>query len=131
MAVKVIQPSDLHPDDFRIDGSKVRVIVIRQQFDLSWGPSVQAGNSDDRPMRRRAIIQNGFGTIHLDFRRTTGTGGVIATLPSNCPTPQSLIEVQLYDAGTLWIEGGSRTINGLGLTANRRYIIDLVGYFNL
>lgn len=130
MAVKIIQPIDLHPDDFSINAGKVRVVIVRQQFDLTWGSNTQAGNGDDRPMRRTAIIQSGFGTIHLDFKRVSGTSGVIAVLPNTCPTPQSLIEVQLYDGGTVWVEGGSRQVNSYGLTVGRRYITDLVGYFN-
>lgn len=128
MAVKIIQPTDLHPDDFNVDGGVVRVVVVRQQFTLTWASGVSS--PDNNPERRKVTIQSGLGIIHLDFTRTSLLGGVIATLPSACPTPQSLLEVQLHDGGQLWIEAGGRTINSSGLTRDRRYIVDMVGFFN-
>lgn len=130
---KLIIADNLHEDDFTIQNGKLRTVVRRQQFDLTWGHRVTAGNDRDAPFRRKAIIQNGYGTIHLDFKLIDGANkfGIVATLPNNCPMPSSLIEVQTFDGNSLWISENTRSIYAVNLNLNTRYIVDLVGYFNM
>lgn len=96
------------------------------RFPLSWTGNArgQDGNENRRVLQVSSV---GMGIIHLDMQITrTGT---IATLPSDAPTPTSLIEMQLGD-GSIYIDGGSRNIIATGnVQLNKRYIVDMVGFF--
>ena len=72
--------------------------------------------------------KNSFGIIHLDFKKTNNNP-VVAVLPDDCPTPMDLIEDQLHDGNTVYIDAGSRVVRCYGVT-NVRYVVNLVGYFN-
>lgn len=89
------------------------------------------GDNDPLEAQRRAVtIQDGLGIVHIDFKRTTGTGGLILTLPPRYPTPSKLIEAQTWDGGYVWLDANRREVQRRGLTANRRYVVDLLGFFN-
>lgn len=131
MVVKVITPNDLHTDDFAVQNGKVVVVVTRQNFTGAWARGVAPWNNDPLEAQRRAVtIQDGLGIVHIDFKRTSGTSGLVLTLPDSCPTPSKLIEVQTWDGGSVWLDANSRQVYCNGLTANRRYIVDLLGFFN-
>lgn len=131
MVVKVITPNDLHTDDFAVRNGKVVAVVTRQNFTGTWASGVSPWNNGPLEAQRRAItIQDGLGIVHIDFKRTSGTGGLILTLPANCPTPSKLIEAQTWDGGSVWLDANSREVQSSGLTANRRYVVDLLGFFN-
>ena len=131
MVVKVITPNDLHTDDFAVQNGKVVAVVTRRNFTGTWARNVQPWSNGPLEAQRRSItIQDGLGVVHIDFKRTSGTSGAIMTLPSNCPTPTQLIEVQTWDGGSVWLDANNREVQSSGLTANRRYIVDLLGFFN-
>lgn len=132
MVVKVITPNDLHTDDFAVRNGKVVAVVTRRNFTGTWARGVAPWNNGPLEDQRRAItIQDGLGIVHIDFKRTSGTGGLILTLPANCPTPSKLIEAQTWDGGSVWLDANSREVQSMGLTANRRYVVDLLGFFNV
>lgn len=140
MAVKnVITAADLHPADFVVTENKVRALVERNEFHGEWSRGFTSGSGQaNNLLHRKMVVQNGFGIIHLDFKRTSSTndeergGQIILRLPNTAPTPVALIETQLHDGGSVWIDPGSRTIktNRGQATTNTRYIIDLIGFFN-
>lgn len=131
MVVKVITPNDLHTDDFAVQNGKVVAVVTRRNFTGTWATNVKPWINDPLEAQRRSVtIQDGLGIVHIDFKRTSGKSGAIMTLPNNCPAPAKLIEVQTRDGGTVWLAANSRTVYSQGLTANRRYIVDLFGFFN-
>lgn len=132
MVVKVITPNDLHTDDFAVQNGKVVAVVTRQNFTGTWASGVSPWVNDALEAQRRAItIQDGLGIVHIDFKRTTGTGGLILTLPPSCPTPSKFIEAQTFDGGSVWLAANGREVQSKGLTANRRYVVDLLGFFNV
>lgn len=95
MVVKVITPNDLHTDDFAVQNGKVVAVVTRQNFTGTWASGVSPWNNDPLEAQRRAVTtQDGLGIVHIDFKRTTGTGGLILTLPPRRPPPSKLIEAQ-------------------------------------
>lgn len=131
MVVKVITPNDLHTDDFAVQNGKVVAVVTRQNFTGTWARGVAPWNNGPLEAQRRSVtIQDGFGIVHIDFKRTRDTSGLVCTLPSACPTPAKLIEAQTWDGGSVWLDAGSREVYGSGLTTNRRYVVDLLGFFN-
>lgn len=74
MVVKVITPNDLHTDDFAVQNGKVVAVVTRQNFTGTWASGVSPWNNDPLEVQRRAItIQEGFGIVHIDFKRTSRT----------------------------------------------------------
>lgn len=82
------------------------------------------------------VNTQGFGIVHLDFSAKEGSvitndadSVVIATLPSNAPTPYELIEYQHGDGAVFWISQNDREIHGRPKSTNR-YIINILGYFN-
>lgn len=132
MVVKVITPNDLHTDDFAVQNGKVVAVVTRQNFTGTLARGVSPGDAGPLEDQRRAVtIQNGLGVVHIDFKRTSGTRGLVLTLPDSCPTPSKLIEVQTWDGGSVWLDANSREVQSRGLTANRRYVVDLLGFFNV
>lgn len=133
---KVITSEDLHSEDFTItqDG-KLRTNKDRVRLSYTLNMQTQNGanvwSNSNAAERSNLTVQDGFGRIHLDFKTTGTNQHRVATLPANAPTPFKLIEQQLYDGTTVWIDRNSRDIYvAAGATANRRYIVDMVGFFN-
>lgn len=99
------------------------------QWTLTKGPVYsQTSPARDKPERRFCRSLWGIGIIHLDFV-ATAVQGEIAYIPANGPKAELLAEFQVYDGGSVWIDGGSRTIKGQGLTVDRRYIFNIITYF--
>lgn len=73
-----------------------------------------------------------FGVIHLDFIYVSG--GYICDLPNGVRTT-SLIEVECAGSNnafaSCWVVANGATVECRGLVRNRRYIINLWGYFNI
>lgn len=53
----------------------------------------------------------------------------IAIITTNAPRPTNLLEVQTFDGSTDSMLLGSNPITGSGLTAGRRYVVGLMGFF--
>lgn len=101
-------------------------------YDVIWGIAVAGAAGTGRGYLEYSPI-TGFGKLHLDIKMTqnSGNGGVIATLPANSPVPTRLLE-NAVDASnnSIYIEPNSRQIKGWGVQgANRRYILDIVGFW--
>lgn len=102
-------------------------------YNIVWGIAVPGAVNGDRGY----LAYNphtGFGKIHLDMTVTgagSGSGGALCSLPKEAPVPTTLLEVAIDEKNnSVYIERGSRTIKGWGVTGNnKRHILDLVGFF--
>lgn len=126
--MQVVNKDALHPQDFEEVSGKVRIKKQTKSYLLTFKNGTQPWNNNTANGLRQCNIRNSFGIIHLDFKKT-GSNPIVAELPSDCPTPLSLIEDQLHDGNTVYIDGGSRVVRCYGAT-NVRYVVNLVGYFN-
>ena len=132
--MQVLQNINLHPDDFESVNGKVRTIMGKNSYQVRLNTGIATWGNTDNPERRVAtILSNGFGIIHIDIKVTSGSTGarVIAFLPNECPTPVKLMEAQLWDGRTIWINAGSREVTISSSVLNTRYLIDIVGFFNV
>lgn len=139
MAVKYIELEQLSENDFIgvISNGKLTIQLKPKDVSdhvISWLTNVPNRSAvtfvDTKEDRRKLQIKDGFGILHLDFtaRTASNTNGAW-TLPTTSPTPVSLIEMQTYDKGTIWIEPNTRIIKWSGLTAGQRYVVDLIGFW--
>lgn len=135
--MKVIQPTDLHADDFLIERDKVRVKKVLKNYNLKYTDASRftdnIGKTNDAANRLYLQILDGMGKIHIDGKllKTTSVG-VIARLPDDAPTPLSLIEAGVYIGdtfGSIWVNTKSRDIFTNGLPVGKRIVVDLVGFF--
>lgn len=127
--MKVLQQIDFHPDDFEVVNGKLRFKQATKSYTLEFTKTVIPWNNNRDLGSRQCNIRNGFGIIHLDFKKTSA-GNHIATLPNDCPTPISLIETQLHDGSSVYINKNSRTVYCNG-AVDTRYIVNIKGYFNV
>lgn len=139
MAVKYIELEQLSENDFIGVISEGKLTIQLKPKDISdnvrsWLTNVPNRSvvtfADTKEDRRKLQIKDGFGILHLDFtaRVASNTNGAW-TLSTTSPTPVSLVEVQTYDKGTIWIEPNTRIIKWSGLTSGNRYIVDLIGFW--
>lgn len=126
--MKVVHKEALHEDDFEEVGGKVRIKKPTKSYTLTFQNGTQPWNNNQAVGLRRCNIKNSFGIIHLDFKKTSNNP-IVAVLPNDCPTPIDLIEDQLHDGNTVYIDEGSRVVRCYGAT-NVRYVANLMGYFN-
>lgn len=132
--MRVAQNIDFHEDDFEIVNNKVRTTAGNKSYQVRLNTNIATWGNTDNPERRVAtILNNGFGIIHIDIKVTSGSTGarVIGFLPNECPTPVKLIEAQLWDGRSIWIDAGSREVTISSSVLNTRYLIDIVGFFNV
>jgi hypothetical protein len=100
---------------------------------LNTGPVYsQTHPSRDVDGRKSCRVEWGLGIIHLDFV-AAAKSGVIGSIPNTPDDPgpkaEILIEVQLRDGSTVWIDENDRTIKGQAMTVGERYLINLIGFF--
>lgn len=135
--MKVIQPIDLHTDDFNISNGKVRVVKNVEKYNLTYESSAvftdHIGRTIDATNRLYLQVSDGLGKIHIDGKFVTGVSNrVIARLPDNAPVPKSLIEVGMYigdSFGSVWVNPNSRHVYASGFPTNKRIVVDLIGFF--
>lgn len=100
-------------------------------YEVVWGTAVAGGGGADRGYLAYDPF-TGWGYLHFDFKLTSpsGNGGMVATLPPNAPVAVRLVERSVdADNNSIYINRHSRTINGWGVPAQKRYIIDIIGYW--
>lgn len=138
MGLRYVELDQLSESDFigLVKDNKLTIHLKPKPVEVnSWVTNTPANNIatfvDTQDGRKRLQVKDGFGLLHLDFFARTANLGVNGTwrLPENSPTPKSLIEIQTYDRGTIWIAANSRVIRWSGLTSGNRYIVDLVGFW--
>lgn len=89
---------------------------------------------DTSPARRKLTLQGKFGYLHLDFTaRITAMGRIQQHWPltDDTPLPTTLIEAQTHDGGTVFLNPNEKYIRAQGLTPGTRYIVDLIGFWNV
>ena len=128
MTTKFLTPTDLSDDFIVAPDKKVHRVKSTKFYTGVYGSNTFSGSNDDG-WRRRLTLSDNLGIIHLYFKRTNTANGTVLTLPSAAPTPIATLEVQTWDGGNVYIDAGARTVQCNGLSANRRYISDLVGFF--
>lgn len=139
MVTKVVELDQLSENDFIGVISNGKLTIQLKPKDISDNVRSWVTNTPNRNMvtfvdtkedRKKLQIKDGFGILHLDFtaRTASNTNGAWI-LPTTSPTPVSLIEMQTYDRGTIWIEANTRIIKWSGLTAGNRYVVDLIGFW--
>lgn len=134
--MKAIQDIDFHEDDFIIEGNKVRTRKIGKTYKLDFAAGkdmITSHNPADYEQqgRRQLTVLDGMGKIHLDFRmvKNIGPRQALFKLPPNAPKNLELIETQLWDGSSIWVDAGSPWVMGNSLKAGQRYILDLIGFF--
>ena len=105
--------------------AKKIVSTIRIYTGVYGGNTIGSSNDETG---RRLILSDNLGIIHLDFQRAS-TSGIVITLPPEAPTPISKLEVQTSDGAIVYIDAGTRTVRCSNVSANRRCIADLIGFF--
>ena len=128
MTTKFLTPADLSEDFIVAPDKKVHRVKSTRFYIGTFGSNTTTGSVDEG-WRKSLALSDNLGIIHLDFKRTTTANGTILTLPSAAPTPINTLEVQTRDGGNVFIAAGTREVRCSGLAANRRYITDLVGFF--
>ena len=107
---------------------------------LARGTTTVAG-SGNQPLHRHHMTYNpniGLGIIHLDFTVPQGKTptGRLFQLPANSPVPAALIELQSATPsadgrGGIWMDKGSRVIQTDAITTPGRYILNILGFFEV
>lgn len=135
--MKVAQDIDFHDDDFIIENNKVRTRKVGKSFKLDFilGKDVITTNNDrdyDKQERRQLTVLDGIGKIHLDFKMVKDSGNLrpLFKLPANAPRNLELIETQVWDGASVWLNAGNNVVYGSGLREGQRYILDLIGFFS-
>lgn len=135
--MKVIQPTDLHTDDFSISNGKVRVVKNVEKYNLKYESATiftdHIGRTIDATNRLYLQVSDGFGKVHIDGKFNTAFNTrIIARLPANAPVPKSLVEAGIYVGetfGSIWINAGTREVYASGIPVGKRIVVDLIGFF--
>lgn len=118
-----------------------------QKFILEWvarSTTTVTGNGNNGDHRHFLDYDPNtkIGIIHLDFTVPAGKTArdTLFTLPEKAPSPvpvpASLIELQSVTPGTtgaggIWMDKGSRKVQTDAITAPGRYILNIVGFFEV
>lgn len=131
--IRIVTPPDLgrgftlNPTTNKYD---VALPITSHVATLLDGAKPSVSGHTNQTFRRTLYLQGSFGYIHLDFV-AQGAQGDVAALPATAPTPIGLLEVQTYDGGYVYVDPNSRIIKGGNLTRGTRYIVDIIGFFNV
>ena len=139
MTTKILTPADLSDDFIIAPDNKVHLAESAKstkslKFYVGVMDSktiISSSKSDE--WKRRLTLSDNLGIIYLDFQRSVDTNsgavGTVLTFPSDAPTPINTMETRTWDGGYVYIEAGTRTVKCKSIGANRRYVIDLIGFF--
>lgn len=100
-------------------------------YEVVWGNAIASNPGADRGYLAFDPL-TGWGYLHFDFKlkAPSGNGNMVASLPPNAPVAVRLIERSVdVNNNSIYVERNSRIINGWGVPANTRYIIDIIGYW--
>lgn len=135
--MKVVQDLDFHDEDFIVENNKVRTrkVVKSYKLDFILGKDWITTNNDkdyDKQERRQLTVLDGMGKIHLDFKMVKDSGNLrpLFKLPAKAPRNLELIETQVWDGASVWLNAGNNVVYGSGLREGQRYILDLIGFFS-
>ena len=132
MATKILTPADLSDDFIIAPDNKVHRAKSTKFYTGLISANTIISTSSSDTWKRRLTLSDSLGIIHLDFQRSVDNLSTVATafvLPYNAPDPVNTLEVQTWDGGYVYIEAGTTTVKCKSLGANRRYVIDLIGFF--
>lgn len=100
-------------------------------YEVAWGTAKAGERGADRGYLAFDPL-TGWGYLHFDFVLTapSGNGNVVASLPPNSPVSVRLIEKSVnVNNNSVYVERNSRMIKAWGVSANTRYIIDIIGFW--
>lgn len=101
-------------------------------YDVIWGVATAGAPGAVRGSLEYSKV-SGFGKLHLDMNvpaAGSGNGVALCSLPNDAPTPISLLEVSVDSNNhSVYVEPSSRIIKGWGVQGNKRYILDIVGFW--
>ena len=132
MTTKILTPTDLSDDFIIAPDNKVHRAKSTKFYTGLISANTIISTSSSDTWKRRLTLSDNLGIIHIDFQRSVdniSTVGTILAFPSDAPTPINTLEVQTWDGGSVYIEAGSRSVRCRGISANRRYVVDLIGFF--
>lgn len=131
----------VNPDTNNMLSVTDRGIMVAPKFEnpsyytFNFTQKISQYNSD-ASRRRLYVKRDGFGYVHMDFVTTDAIpesqlGTVIGQLPAAAPAAFEHIEIQTSDGGQIWIPRNGRDIRASNLLANKRIIVDLIGFWRL
>lgn len=100
-------------------------------YEVVWGNATAGAYGTDRGYLAFDPL-TGWGYLHFDFKLTnaSGNGSAVATLPPNAPVAVRLIEKSINENNnSIYVEKNSRIIKGWGVPSQKRYIIDIIGFW--
>lgn len=106
--------------------------ATNKTYDVIWGIATAGAAGPNRGYLEYSTV-SGFGKLHLDMNvpvSGSGNGVILCTLPNNAPVPSRLLEVSINaNNNSVYIDPNSRNIKGWGVPGNKRYILDIVGFW--
>lgn len=134
--MKSVLVSDLHPNDFTVEGGLVRVTKPYNWYTIDWGVDKAIATTTNpraylNPQFRMLSVLDGTGKIHLEFKvlQDINEATALFKLPADAPNNLDKIAVQTWDGGTIWCNGNNKSIYAKGLKAGHEYAVDLIGFF--
>ena len=135
--MKVVQDTEFHEDDFTVQNNKLRTKKTIKSYKLEFAAGTDwitshHPNDYNSQNRKQLTVLDGMGKIHLDFKivKAGGPRQALFRLPADAPNNLQLIETQVWDGSSVYLDAGQKIIYGNGLQANQRYILDLIGFFD-
>lgn len=118
--------------DVNYTPSPAATTVTNKTYDVIWGIAQPGAGGPTRGYLEYSPV-SGFGKLHLDMNvpaSGSGNGVVLCTLPNNAPVPNRLLEVSINaNNNSVYIDPNTRSIKGWGVPGNKRYILDIVGFW--
>ena len=113
-------------------GSTSPADIAPKTYDVIWGVATAGAPGAVRGYLEYSKV-SGFGKLHLDMNvpaAGSGNGVVLCSLPNDAPTPIRLLEVSVDSNNhSVYVEPNNRVIKGWGVPGNKRYILDIVGFW--
>ena len=115
-----------------VAGTATSTDIAPKTYDVIWGVATAGAPGPIRGYLEYSKV-SGFGKLHLDMNvpaAGSGNGVALCSLPNDAPTPIRLLETSIDSNNhSVYIEPNNRVIKGWGVPGNKRYILDIVGFW--
>lgn len=115
-----------------VAGSTSPADTAPKTYDVIWGVATAGAPGAVRGYLEYSKV-SGFGKLHLDMNvpaAGSGNGVALCSLPNDAPTPIRLLEISVDSNNhSVYVEPNTRIIKGWGVPGNKRYILDIVGFW--